>query len=505
MFGAAAAARRDHQGADALAPGAAGATAAVQQGLGTVRQVEMHHQVEFRQVEAAGGDVGGDTHRRAAVAQGGERVGAVGLAQLTGEGDGGEAVAVEPGVECPHAVAGGAEDQGGAAVRGAQDVDQGAEILAGGGADGAVFDVFVRARAVDGVDAQGVGLEFTGERGDGVGDGGAEQQGAAAGGGGFEDEAEILGKAEVEHLVGFVEHGDLDGGQVELVALDVVLEPARGADDDVAAVLQFTGFGPCVHAADTGDDAGAGLGVEPFQLALDLHRQFAGGGDHQGQGGAGVPCPLGLAQQIGREGDAIGHRLARAGAGRDQQVAAVGLGRENGGLDLGRLDVATGLERAFERRVETGKQHGAGNPGMMPQARRQGEEAGRSLSGRCCTTAIGAGLGRAMGEEGCSFLKKKNQKTFIRLGSAFPAGKRMKVFLLLFLQKKKILAYSRVMNTEWRICPAMAWEMCPLPFVSSTNRISPAPISRTSPSLTVMRTPASRLMMYWRRGAGCQS
>src|SRR5580658_5376842 len=44
----------------------------------------------------------------------------------------------------------------------------------------------------------------------------------------------------------------------------------------------------------------------------------------------------------------------------------------------------------------------------------------------------------------------------------------------------------------------------PLPVVSSTSTISPAPILRDSPSLVVSSTPASRLMMYCRRGAGCQ-
>src|SRR2546428_5729 len=50
-----------------------------------------------------------------------------------------------------------------------------------------------------------------------------------------------------------------------------------------------------------------------------------------------------------------------------------------------------------------------------------------------------------------------------------------------------------------------ALERCPLPPVSSTRITSPAPIRRVSPSLAVICTPASRLMMYCRRGAGCQS
>ena len=50
---------------------------------------------------------------------------------------------------------------------------------------------------------------------------------------------------------------------------------------------------------------------------------------------------------------------------------------------------------------------------------------------------------QAASEEGCSFLKKKNQKTFIHWAGASREGPaRMdEVFLLLFLQKKKILSF----------------------------------------------------------------
>ena len=42
-------------------------------------------------------------------------------------------------------------------------------------------------------------------------------------------------------------------------------------------------------------------------------------------------------------------------------------------------------------------------------------------------------------------------------------------------------------------------------YMEDGTRSAPAPIVRASPSLAVICTPASRLMMYWRRGAGCQS
>src|SRR2546422_10403188 len=64
---------------------------------------------------------------------------------------------------------------------------------------------------------------------------------------------------------------------------------------------------------------------------------------------------------------------------------------------------------------------------------------------------------------------------------------------------------SSVTKMQWRRRPSSALERWPLPEVSSTRMTSPAPILRDSPSLAVICTPASRLMMYWRRGAGCQS
>jgi hypothetical protein len=62
-FGACGGAVRHDHGADALAPGAPGAAAAVQQRFGIGRQVGMDDQIEIGQIDAAGRDVGGDADR----------------------------------------------------------------------------------------------------------------------------------------------------------------------------------------------------------------------------------------------------------------------------------------------------------------------------------------------------------------------------------------------------------------------------------------------------------
>src|SRR5262245_1497910 len=65
--------------------------------------------------------------------------------------------------------------------------------------------------------------------------------------------------------------------------------------------------------------------------------------------------------------------------------------------------------------------------------------------------------------------------------------------------------YSSATKMQLRTRALTALLRCPLPVVSSTRSTSPAPMTRDSPSLAVISTPLSRLMMYCRRGAGCQS
>ena len=63
--------------------------------------------------------------------------------------------------------------------------------------------------------------------------------------------------------------------------------------------------------------------------------------------------------------------------------------------------------------------------------------------------------------------------------------------------------YSIGTKIECRISLFTDFDRCPLPVMSSTSTTSPAPMTLASPSLAVSCTPASRLMMYCRLGAGC--
>ena len=99
----------------------------------------------------------------------------------------------------------------------------------------AIFDVLMRLVAAAGVDAQRVLLVFAGEGGDFLGDGGGKQQRSAAAGRCLQDELQLFAEAEIEHLIRLVQHDDLAFREVQIAALDVILQPAGGADDDVTS------------------------------------------------------------------------------------------------------------------------------------------------------------------------------------------------------------------------------------------------------------------------------
>ena len=332
--------RRHDQRGDPLAPGAAGAAGAVQQGFGIGGQVGVDHQLEIGQVDAPGGDIGGHANPRAAVAQGLQRVAALGLGQLARERHDGEVAVGEAGGQAGHRGAGVAEDDGVLGFVEAQDVEDRVLGVAGVHVHRAVFDVGVLAGFGLDRDPLGVALVALRQPGDGGGHGGREHQGAAGRGGFVEDELELFAEAEVEHLVGLVQHHGAQPGEVDVAALDVVAEAPGGGDDDVTAPVERAPFAARVHAADAGGDDGAGLGIEPAELAADLHRQFAGRRDDQREGAGGGAEAGAVAQEVRRDGQPEAHGLAGTGLGGDQQVGVGQAGIGHGLLDRGQRLVA---------------------------------------------------------------------------------------------------------------------------------------------------------------------
>ena len=95
--------------------------------------------------------------------------------------------------------------------------------------------------------------------------------------------------------------------------------------------------------------------------ALDLQGELARRRHDQRQWRAGRLEPLGVAEQIPCHGQSIGNGLARAGLGRNQEVAADGVVGQHGELDGGRLFVVALSQGAGERRTCGRKGHEMGN------------------------------------------------------------------------------------------------------------------------------------------------
>ena len=146
------------------------------------------------------------------------------------EGLGPVAAAVERLGELVDLAAGLAEHDGGGGRLDVEDAAEGGGLVGAGHEVGALADLGGLAGG-DGLpvdlDADRVLEVALGDRGDAGRHGGREQDGLPLERAGVEDGVDVLGEAHVEHLVGLVEHDQLDGVERERAAVDVVDGAAR--------------------------------------------------------------------------------------------------------------------------------------------------------------------------------------------------------------------------------------------------------------------------------------
>ena len=233
--------------------GARRTTGAVQVGLVLGGRVGVHDQGDVVHVDAARRDVGGDQGARLA---GVERVHVAGpraLAEVAVQLDRRHAAAVELAGQGLGAVLGAREDDGAAGCAG--QVDQHRHALL----TGEVQDVVVhrgdrRLRRV-GLVGDGLLEELLDQDVDALVERGREQQPLAVLRSGGEESAYGGQEPEVGHVVGLVQHGDLDGAEVAVTLLDEVLEAAGAGEDDVDATAQALDLRVLADAAE--DGAGA--------------------------------------------------------------------------------------------------------------------------------------------------------------------------------------------------------------------------------------------------------
>ena len=282
----------------------------------------MDHQVESGQVDAPRRHIGCHAHPCAPVAHGLQRMAALVLAEFAGQRHDREAPVGKARGQPVDRLAGVAEHQRIAGLVVAKHVDDGMLGIVGVDDQRAVFDVRVLGLLGGSGNANCVALVLLGQRGDGARHGCRKHQRAPVLGRFTENELQVLPEAQVEHLVGLVQHDGAQAAGLERAALDVVAQPARGGHNDVGAALQRVALGAHVHAADTRRHHGACLLIEPGELALDLHGKLAGWRDDQRQRfSRRAEAPV-LVQQCRGYGNAEADRLARPGLGRNQQVGS---------------------------------------------------------------------------------------------------------------------------------------------------------------------------------------
>ena len=234
--------------------------------------------------------------------------------------------------------------------------------------------------------------ERAGQRDDRAGHRGREQHGLALLGKHPHDALDVGEEAEVQHLVGLVEHQRADPAEGEVALLGEVEQAARGADHDVDALAQRGELRLVGAAAVDRDDADAEVAARVGEVLGDLDAELAGG--HHDQGLRDVAGAVG-GLAVGRGGGALGgrheplqqrdaepERLAHAGAGLADDVLACQREGERELLDGERADDA----RLGQRRTISAR---------TPSSAKVGES---SLTGApacrgCASTSSGVSVG----------------------------------------------------------------------------------------------------------------
>ena len=327
---------RDERDARARPARAAGAADAVGVGVGVVRRIEVDDVGDVVDVDAAGGDVGGDERLDAAAGELAEGALARRLRLVAVHDAGADAGALELLGQAVGAVTRADEHQRARRLAG-EEVDERLDAVARDGHE-AVRDRAGLLRTRDVLVTARLARVALGDVEDLARQRGGEEHRLPVGRDAVHDLVDLRLEAHVEHAVGLVEDEDLDALEAHGATAREVAEAARRGDDDlrlgdVPHLLAQRGA-----AVGAGDPEAAGAG-DAGDLLGDLRGELAG--RHEDQ--RGVRRGVGLEAVDDR--DAEGEGLARAGRRLHQHVAAGERVGHDAGLDRERLGDAAALER----------------------------------------------------------------------------------------------------------------------------------------------------------------
>ena len=344
----------------AVGTGARGAADPVDIAFRDIRQVEIDDVGNAVNIDAARGDIGGDQHLAGAIAEGGKRPLALGLRLVAMDRRGDDAGPLKIAHDLVGAVLGAGEDQRTAEAHLliGQQIGQQRALQPGRYEDDLLRHPL--RRGGDGGDGNlhRIDQQFAGQTFDLARHGGREEQVLTLRRQGLHDASDRQDEAHIEHLVGLVEHEDLDLVETHAAALQVIDQAARRGDDDIDAALQRLDLRAGGHAAEhRGDGEVEELAIDPEALG-DLAGQFARRAENQHAAGAARRLDvvtLGGQPMQDRQGEGGG--LAGTRLGDAQQVTALHDRRNRLGLNRGGGIVAFRSHSLKQRRgkAEIGK------------------------------------------------------------------------------------------------------------------------------------------------------
>ena len=198
------------------------------------------------------------------------------------------------------------------------------------------------------LDPHGVVEEARAQFGNRLGHGRGEEQALALLGQHRCDALQGHDEPEIHHLVGLVEHEDLDILERDRALFDQVEQTARRRDEHVGSGLQLALLLVDRHAAEHAIDRKVEIAGIDAHVLCNLRGKFARRRQDQ-HADAAMAAALGLLGQVMQRGQRKGCGLAGTGLGDAQQVAAFEQGRDGVALDRRGRIIALRIERTKDR------------------------------------------------------------------------------------------------------------------------------------------------------------
>ncbi len=301
--------------------GAAGAADAMHVGLGLVRQFVVDHVGHVVHVDAPSGDVGRHEHRRLRRLERCERLLTLGLRLVAVDRGGVDAGLFEIPVEFVGAVLRPGKHDHPARRLLTQELHEQGLLLPLRHEHDRLGHRLGRRRSRCGPHLERAAEHRIGEVADLGGKRGGEEERLAVAGQLAHDLADVVNEAHVEHPVGLIEHQELDRADVDEPLADEIEQPAGRGHEHVHAVLHGAGLRLLADATVDHRRPQARVPAVGEKTLVDLGGEFAGGGEHEHAAPPGLGLPRRLPEAVD-EGQGEGRRLAGAGLGAAEQVAA---------------------------------------------------------------------------------------------------------------------------------------------------------------------------------------